>query len=798
MLPLDLNFPSDFCGMNELLFRSWLLAFSLCIGGLVSGQTRDRAIVSGTIMDATTGETLIGAHIVSDGASPSGTMSNEYGYFNLQVPADASQVLFKYIGYVTDTLDLRDTPLQNREIQLQPVSILTDAAVIEAQGNTAIEQGERLGTLELRPAEARSIPQLFGERDVIKAIQLMPGVQATSDGGSGFFVRGGGADQNLILLDEAPVYNPSHLLGFFSVFNGDALNNADLYKSGIPARYGGRASSVLDIRMKDGNARKFQANGGIGLISSRLTVESPFAEGRGSVLVSGRRTYADLFLLLSNDTTLQNTDLYFYDLNAKVNYRLNEKHRLYLSFYNGRDDFDFADAFLLRWGNRTATFRLNSLLGDRLFLNSSVIWSDYAYRFGFGNEDFGFFRDAGIRDVQVKEDFSWYAAENHTLRFGAQWIQHKFSDEVSIDSIPAPARIGWESAVYVEDEWTLSPVWKANLGVRYARFDLLQGPIYEVTPEGDLGATLDSPAAFDGSLGTGGLEPRLALTGALSARHALKFSLERNRQFMHLVSNSAAGNPTDLWMPVSNNIAPVTADQVSIGWSTSPENGAWTLSAETYYKQMDNLLEFKVGADVFAPTTLETEVVAGTGEAYGLELYAKKSAGDLTGWISYTLSRSFRTFEAIDDGDPFPAASDRIHDVSIVGMWDINPRWALSANWVYHTGDPATFPTGLYTVDGRLVPQYTERNAGRFPAYHRLDVGLVLRKPRSISTDQPEASAWETFRGGEWTFSCYNAYGRENTYFISFQESETTPGTQEAVSTALFKFVPSISYDFKF
>lgn len=767
-------------------------------GGAVQAQTAERKIISGTVLDDATGETLIGAQIITDGSQSAGTMSNEYGYFNLTVPKDAQKAFVKYIGYVTDTLDLGTERLLNLQIRLESAAIITDVAVVEAQGTTALERGEQLGSLELKPSEARSIPQLFGERDVIKAIQLMPGVQATSDGGSGFFVRGGGADQNLILLDEAPVYNPSHLLGFFSVFNGDALNNADLYKSGIPARFGGRASSVLDIRMKDGNARKFTANGGIGLISSRLTVESPFANGRGSFLVSGRRTYADLFLLLSSDATLRNTDLYFYDLNAKVNCRLNDRHRLFLSYYNGRDDFDFADAFLLRWGNRTATMRLNSLIGDRMFLNSSVIWSDYAYRFGFGNEEFGFFRDAGIQDVQIKEDFSWYARENHTVRFGAQWIQHKFSDEVSIDSLPAPARLGWESSIYIEDEWSFAPEWKLNAGLRFARFDLRKGPVYELNAEGDLGTTWNGPSDFSGTLGAGGLEPRLSLTGALNSRHAVKFSMERNRQFLHLVTNSAAGNPTDLWMPVSNNIAPLTADQIAMGWSTHSVSGSWTLSAETYYKRMSNLLEFKVGADVFAPTTLESEVISGDGEAYGLEVYLKKSSGALTGWVSYTLSRSFRTFEDIDDGDPFPAASDRMHDLSIVGMWNMGPRWAFSANWVYHTGDPATFPTGLYNLDGRWVPQYTERNAGRFPAYHRLDVGLVLKKP-SRTNSRPEGSmAWENFRGGEWTFSCYNAYGRENTYFIDFRPSETEEGIQEAVSVALFKFVPSISYDFKF
>lgn len=776
----------------------FLLTSLFSAGIAAQAQTSERKIISGIVLDDATGETLIGAQIFTDGGQPAGTMSNEYGYFNLTAPKDARQAFVKYIGYVTDTLDLGEDKLLNREIRLQSAAIITDVAVVEAQGTTALEQGEQLGTLELKPSEARSIPQLFGERDVIKAIQLMPGVQATSDGGSGFFVRGGGADQNLILLDEAPVYNPSHLLGFFSVFNGDALNNADLYKSGIPARYGGRASSVLDIRMKDGNARKFTANGGIGLISSRLTLESPFANGRGSMLVSGRRTYADLFLLLSSDTTLQNTDLYFYDLNVKVNYRLNNRNRLFLSFYNGRDDFDFADAFLLRWGNRTATMRLNSLIGDRMFLNSSVIWSDYAYRFGFGNAEFGFFRDAGIQDVQVKEDFSWYVRENHTVRFGAQWIRHQFSDEVSIDSLPAPARLGWESAIYIEDEWSFAPEWKLNVGLRYSRFDLRKGPVYELNAEGDLGKIWNAPSAFAGTLGVGGLEPRASLTGALNPRHALKFSVERNRQFMHLVTNSSAGNPTDLWMPVSNNISPLTADQIAVGWSTNSVSKSWTLSAEAYYKRMSNLLEFKVGADVFAPTTLESEVISGEGEAYGLEMYLKKSTGALTGWVSYTLSRSFRTFADIDDGDPFPAASDRMHDVSIVGMWDIGPRWAFSANWVYHTGDPATFPTGLYNIDGRWVPQYTERNAGRFPAYHRLDVGLVLKKPSGTNPRAQGSTAWENFRGGEWTFSCYNAYGRENTYYIDFRPSENNPDTQEAVSVALFKFVPSISYDFKF
>jgi len=773
----------------------WLLSgcFGLLWVAHASGQTR--ITVSGTVTDATTGETLIGAQVYGLGTQ-SGMLTNGYGFFNLQVPSDCPGVSVQYIGYQTDTIEVSGTSRTGLSVSLQPYTIMTEAAVIEAEGSAPEERAEKLGTLELRPEEARSIPQLFGERDVIKAIQLMPGVQATSDGGSGFFVRGGGADQNLILLDEAPVYNPSHLLGFFSVFNGDALNTAELYKSGIPARFGGRASSVLDIRMKDGNAGKTTVSGGIGLISSRLTIETPLADGRGSALISGRRTYGDLFLNFSADTNLQNTALYFYDLNAKVNYRINDRNRLYLSLYNGRDDFDFAEAFLLRWGNRTATLRWNFLLSDEIFLNTSVVWSDYAYRVGFGPEDTGFFRDAGIQDVQIKEDFTWYAHPSHTVRFGGQWIQHTFSDVVSIDSEPAPDRAGWETALYLEDEWSFAPRWKAVAGLRAARFDLVRGPVYALNAEGELMG--DPGEAADAGFGTGGLEPRLSVQGAVGKRHALKFSAERNRQFLHLVSSSAAGNPTDLWLPVSNNVAPLVADQFAGGWSTNTEDGMWSLSAEVYYKRMLDLLEFKVGADVFAPTTLETELVSGDGEAYGIEWLVRKERGDFTGWVSYTLSRSFRTFDAIDDGLVFPAASDRIHDISLVAMWQVSPRVSASANWVYHTGDPATFPTGWYLYETQLVPQYSRRNQGRFPHYHRLDLGITLKSKDGVARSGGGKTGWQAFRGGEWTFSCYNAYGRENTYLINFEPSEEDPAQTQAVSLALFKVIPSISYDFKF
>jgi hypothetical protein len=780
------------------MFRGALLVLLAAWAAAAAAQTPGRTTaISGTVVDASTGESLIGASVLCLDRAATGTTTNAYGTFNLLLDGGCTQVAVRFIGYVTDTLRL-PLPAGPVRVELRPVTLDLGTAEVVAEGATALERASRLGSVELRPSEVRAIPQLFGERDVIKAIQLLPGVQATSEGGSGFYVRGGGADQNLVLLDEAPVYNPSHLLGFFSIFNGDAINSAELYKSGIPARYGGRASSVLDVRMKDGNAKKLTAYGGIGLISSRLTIEAPVAAGRGSLLVSGRRTYADLFLLLSKEEALQNTDLYFYDLNAKFSYRLNDRHRVFGSFYGGRDDFDFSDNFLLRWGNRTGTVRWNALWSDRLFGNTSVIWSDFAYRLGFGNEEFGFFRDAGIRDVQIKEDLTWYAHPDHTVRGGYQGILHTFTDEVSFaagsngttfDS--APRRVALESAVYLEDTWTVGPRWKALVGLRYARFDLVDGPLYRLNAERELdGDVEDMPSAADGAYGQGGFEPRVAVEGALTERLGLKLSAERNRQYLHQVSNTSAGNPTDLWMPASNNIAPIVADQISLDFTSGSLDGAFTWTLGGYYKQLDDVLEFKSGADVFAPTTLESEVIAGSGEAYGAEVLLRRTSGAVTGWISYTLSRSFRTFAQVDGGVRFPAPSDRIHNAAVVVMWEVSPRAVLSANWVYHTGDPATFPSGFYYFDGRLVPQYTERNAGRFPAYHRLDVGVTLRRGA-----KPAARAWAN---GEWNFSVYNAYGRENTYLIDFRESETDPGRIDPVSIALFKWVPSVSYDFRF
>ena len=613
---------------------------------------QDRVTASGTVTDKLTGETLIGATVQCADDPSRGAMTNAYGYFVLPDAGGCGALMVRFLGYETYRWELSGQPSEwkGATIALEPLSVITGEAVVAADRGTAMEQAARIGTLELRPEEARAIPQLFGERDVIKAIQLMPGVQATSDGGSGFFVRGGGADQNLILLDEAPVYNPSHLLGFFSVFNGDALHSAELYKSGIPARYGGRASSVLDIRMKDGNAKKVTVQGGVGLISSRLTIEGPLAKGQGAWLISGRRTYADLFLKLSSDEALQRTALYFYDINAKANYRFkNGRHRLFLSFYNGRDDFDFADLFLLRWGNQTATLRWNALISDRIFSNTSVIWSNYSYRIGFGIEDFSFFRDAGIQDGQIKQDFTWYAADQHTIRFGALAIRHRFSDAVSVDPDPLPNRVGLESALYIEDEWELNASWKVLAGLRWSRFDWSSGPIFDL----DAGGTVVSQR--DGGWGSvpgqGGLEPRLALQGVTGEGNGWKASIERNRQYLHLVSNSAAGNPTDLWMLVSNNIRPLIADQVSVGWTRPWVEAGLTLGMEAYYKSMRDLLEFRVGADVFAPETLESEVVSGDGEAYGLECMLRRQRGKLTGWISYTLSRSFRTFATVDDGE---------------------------------------------------------------------------------------------------------------------------------------------------
>lgn len=757
-------------------------------------QNEAKFIVSGTIRDAATGETLIGATVQLSERPQSGAVSNEYGFYSITAPAGAYLLVVRYVGYepFSRQIDLTRSN-QKIDIPLGEGAALQEVVIKAEKNNEAIEK-PLMGVEKIDMADIKTLPMLLGERDVLKAIQLLPGVKSAGEGNAGFYVRGGGADQNLILLDEAPVYNASHLLGFFSTFNADAIKDATLYKGGMPAQYGGRLSSVLDIKMNEGNNQDFEVSGGIGLISSKLNIEGPLSKGKSSFLLTGRRTYADVFLKASSDTSINQNKLYFYDFNAKVNYQLNEKNRLFLSGYFGRDLLGFGETFGIDWGNRTATVRWNHLFSDRLFSNTSLIFSDYSYNIKIKSGANDFKVNSEIQDLNLKQDFQWFPNDRNTLKYGLNAIHHtvipgnvEATETSSLNTIPADPRQGVESAAYFSHEWKARPRLSLAYGLRLSMFNVLGGT--EFKTYGAEGEVLSTETPSDGTIVKSYInpEPRLSASYRLDERKSLKFSYNRNTQNLHLLSNSSSANPTDSWVLTTKNIRPEVADQIALGWNQN-FGGAQTFefSAEAYYKTMTNQIDYKNGAEIQGNRDVEADLLYGDGRAYGLELLLKKEAGRLTGWVGYTLSRTERKIPGINNGDWYVAKQDRTHDISIVGMYKLSKRWNLSANWIWYTGNAVTFPSGKYEVAGATTYLYTERNGYRMPNYHRLDLGATFL-----------AKDTKRFKS-EWAFSLYNAYNRKNAYSITFRDSETTPGTTEAVKTALFGIVPSVSWNFKF
>ncbi|MEO1381607.1 MAG: TonB-dependent receptor [Bacteroidota bacterium] len=749
-------------------------------------QAQTKATLSGYVKDGTTGEAMIGATIFIPQIQK-GAYTNEYGFYSLSVPAGKYQVQYRFVGFDTDTLEVDLTASQKLDVELLPVSRSVEEVVITDRASNDQVASTEMGTTSLTIQEIKKIPVLFGETDVLKTIQLLPGVKPAGEGSSGFFVRGGGTDQNLILLDEAPVYNASHLLGFFSVFNGDAIKGTKLYKGNMPAEYGGRLSSTMDIRMKEGNSKDLSVSGGLGLISSRLTVEGPIAEDKASFMVSGRRTYADVFLNFLNDTALSSSTLYFYDLNAKVNYKLGEKDQLFVSGYLGRDVLSFADNFGIDWGNQTATVRWNHLLNDKLFLNSTFIYSDYDYRISIAPLEASI--TSGLQDFNLKEAFTYYANSQNTLKFGVDAIYHTFipggisSDSLTQINQDFEKRYALESAIYFSHDWSVTDKIKVNYGLRYSNFTVLgPGTYYQFDAEGSV---TDSSTYNNGEVvaNYGGLEPRISSTFIIDSRQSIKASYARNRQYIHLVSNSTSGTPTDVWIPSSEIVQPEIADQLSIGYFRNFDDNKWETSVELYYKDLQNQIEYKNGADIFLNENIESQLVFGRGWSYGAEFLLRKKVGKVTGWVSYTLSRTFREFDDINEGNPFPARQDRIHDVSVVAIYEPNKKWSFSSAFVYNTGDAVTFPSGSYEIEGQIIPYYTERNGYRLPAYHRLDLSATYfgKNPNT-----------------NLNASLYNAYGRKNVFTIDFRESETNPGETEAVKTYLFQWVPSVTWNFNF
>lgn len=763
--------------------------FTLFLVLLFPVAAQQKFVVSGYVKDAKTGEDLIGASVTVKEIPGIGAASNAYGFYSITLPAGQYQIISRFLGYAPQIENIVLKSSMKMDFNLAEQTNELNETVITSQRKNENVTQMQMGTQKLNSKELKNIPVLFGEKDILKTIQLLPGIKAVGEGSSGFNVRGGAADQNLILLDEATVYNASHLMGFFSVFNSDAIKDVTVYKGNEPAEYGGRLSSVLDVKMNDGNDKKVGVSGGIGLISSRINIEGPIVKNKGSFIVSARRTYADLFLKLSNDTSLNQARLYFYDLNAKANYNINDRNRVFLSGYFGTDVLGFGDTFGVNWGNTTGTLRWNHLFSDRLFSNTSLVYSNYNYKIKIKtSQEMNII--SRIQDLGIKQDFQLFESGKSTLKFGFNSVFHRIipgvitANDTTLNSLTNKNAL--ENALYISHQYKISDRLSLEYGSRFNMFSQL-GPGNFYTYDKN-GSTIDTTQFGSGKIVKTyfNLEPRVAFNYLINEQSSVKMAYARNVQNLHLLSNSTSGNPTDLWISSSNNVKPEIADQVSLGYYCNFKENEYEFSAEVYYKSLLNQIDYKNGAELNFNDNVESQILFGDGRAYGLELFLKKKYGRFNGWISYTLSRTERKFNEINNGNYFPARQDRTHDLSLVGIFELNKRWTLSGTWVYNTGNAVTFPTGKYTVDGITKLYYSDRNANRMPAYHRLDLGATWTNKK---TDKFESS---------WTFSLYNAYGHDNAYTITFQDSETDPTKTEAVQTTLFKFIPSVSYNFKF
>ncbi len=748
--------------------------------------------LSGTVRALRSGETVINANIKPAGKWDAAS-SNEYGFYSVTLPEGEYEVEYTAIGFkpIVEKISLRQNIVKD---VLLPDGIKDlENVIVSATGKGRTITGTQMGVERLEMMEVKKIPMLLGERDILKAIQMLPGIKPAGEGNSGFYVRGGSADQNLILLDEAQVYNASHLMGFFSTFNSDAIKDITVYKGGMPAQYGGKLSSVLDVKMNEGNNQNYELSGGVGLIAAKLNLEGPIQKNKSSFLLSSRRTYADLFVPLAKDTAVRNNRLYFYDYNAKMNYRINERNNVYISGYLGRDYLKLDRQFGINWGNLTGTLRWNHIFNNRLFSNTSFIYSDFDYNININssNNDLNIF--SKIRDLNLKQEFQWYANSRHSLRFGFNTTYHKIkpgnvttSGKTSFNNIQLQNRYSWDNALFATDTWKAFNSLRLTYGARLSSFAIVgPGDFYEIDKQGNI---LDTIAYSKGALVKNYInaEHRLAASIVLSSTTSLKASYARNVQNLHLISNSTTAAPTDKWLASTNIIKPEISDLLSLGWYKNFSGNNYEFSTEAYYKKMYNQIDYRTGADIFINDAIESQLLLGIGRAYGWEVFLKKKTGKLTGWISYTLSKTERKIDRINDNQWYNARQDRTHDVAIVLNYQLNKKWNFSANWIYYTGDAITYPSGKYVVGNQVVYYYAQRNAYRMPDYHRLDLGATwLLKDKKRFTS-------------ELAFSLFNAYGRENAYVINFRQNHDDANITEAVKTILFRFVPSISYNFKF
>ena len=762
-----------------------LLIFGL-IGIVPLMQAQDNTTVNGTIKDKLTGETIMGAVIKIEQLPNVVVTSNEYGFYAIALPKGKYDLRISFVGFEEKRIPITLNGPLNLPVFLESKNQLEEVVVESKRKDENLIKAQ-VGTETLNMKSISKVPVIFGEKDVLKTIQLLPGVKSAGEGNSGFYVRGGGADQNLILLDEAPVYNASHLLGFFSTFNSDAIKDATIIKGNAPAQYGGRLSSVLDVKMKEGNNKNYTVSGGLGLISSRLSIEGPIQEDKSSFILSGRRTYADVFLKATEK--FKDNILYFYDLNAKANYKINDKNRIYFSGYFGKDELGLGSSFGINWGNKTGTIRWNRIINSKLFLNTSFIYSDYSYNVGLKNGETNFNINSNIKDVNLKQDYTFYLNPKNTIRFGFNSILHTitpsvFSGTVN-NNINKVGRNGLENAIYFNNNYKANQKLTLDYGIRVSAYSLMGGDVYNVYKEEVITESILLKKNEFGKTYIN-LEPRFTSNYRINDVSSFKVAYARNVQHLHLLSNATAASPSDQWIGNSYNIKPELADQTSIGFARNFNNNTYELGAEVYYKYMQNQLDYKDGANINTIADVESALLYGVGRAYGFELLAKKKLGLFSGWISYTLSKTERKINGINGGNWYNARQDRTHDISIVTILELNPKWTVSGVFVYNTGNAVTYPTGKYNIGNQTIFQYANRNANRMPDYHRLDVSVTYEnksKKKNV---------------GSWNFSLYNVYGRENAYRIAFQDDPLDNTKTQIVQTALFKWVPSVTYNFKF
>ncbi|MEJ0101049.1 MAG: TonB-dependent receptor [Bacteroidota bacterium] len=787
-----------------------LAAILVLFAGLVSmSQVRPpssstRFTLNGYVKDSLSGESIIGATITVKGQSQ-GVASNQYGFYSITLNEGVYDISISHVSYQSKIVPVELSANKQFNFDLVPKSAAISEVFVYTKKRDANVKNAQMGKIDLSIEQIKNIPAFMGEVDILKAIQLLPGVRNAGEGNAGFYVRGGGPDQNLIMLDDAVVYNTGHLFGFFSIFNSDAIKNVSLIKGGMPAQYGGRLSSVLDVSMKDGNMNKFQVDGGIGLIASRLSIQGPIKKDKSSFIISARRTYIDALVkpFVPSSSSFHGSGYYFYDLNAKINYRFSEKDRIYLSGYFGRDVFDFVNGkrsfnSKIPWGNSTATLRWNHVFNRRLFANTTLVYNDYKFRFTAAQNDFSLSLSSGIRDANAKIDFDYYPLPQHKVKFGGLYTYHKFVPNVvsgqQDSTIFKPNNDGVkyanETALYIQDDWDISDKIKINYGVRWSGFTQI-GPYTKFDRDAD-GNKLDSTIykSFEKVKTYGGLEPRVTIRYALNDETSLKFAVNRNYQYIHLVSNSGNTLPTDLWVPSTYIVKPQLSWQYSAGFFKNFAENKYETSIEVYYKDMQNQVDYKEG---YTPSLNdpETDFVFGKGWSYGTELFINKTRGRFTGWIGYTLSWTWRKFAQLNDGVKYPAKFDRRHDMSVVANYELNKKWKLGAVFVYGTGNATSLPERFYFVNGVLTQEYSHVNQYRLAAYHRLDLAAtytpIPKRKKKVKSS--------------WVFSIYNAYSRTNPYFIYFdQEGSLANGdlTIQAKQVSLFPILPAVTWNFKF